>query len=325
MGYTPDLVTGVWVGNADYTPMVSSSGLSGAAPVWSQFMEFAVPYVTNGVPTPFVRPDGIVDKIVCRLSGTEPSSFCGTQYTEIFAFDQLPLPPSQDLARRINIDIWTGYQASEACDGPSKEDTVLNVADQWARQWFETGDGKAWLEDNNLPGIHPTRLSAIAGRAILNPLLKSISRRVRLFHLHPLKSKALPTPMKDSKNGYWNMVREKIPVRRTLLGEGNNPVKDGTFTTWSLSNVPNGIVTLRLTLIGEKAEVDKRIRLNLSLPTSHRASAYADRELLLQPVSRQRLQLPRWLLFQQIHPPWRQRRLPLQLHSANCQRRKVPE
>ncbi|MDP1779332.1 MAG: hypothetical protein Q8K73_03575, partial [Anaerolineales bacterium] len=49
--------------------------------------------------------------------------------------------------------------------------------------------------------------------------------------------------------------------------EGNNPVKDGTFTTWSLSNVPNGVVTLRLILIGDKAEVDKRIRLNLSLPT----------------------------------------------------------
>jgi penicillin-binding protein 1C len=70
MGYTPDLVTGVWVGNADYTPMVGSSGVSGAAPIWSQFMEFAVPYLTNGAPTPFTRPPGIVDKIVCSLSGT---------------------------------------------------------------------------------------------------------------------------------------------------------------------------------------------------------------------------------------------------------------
>ncbi|MDO9300480.1 MAG: transglycosylase domain-containing protein, partial [Anaerolineales bacterium] len=95
MGYTPDLATGVWVGNADYTPMVSSSGLSGAAPIWSQFMEFAVPYLTNGAPTPFNRPAGIVDKIVCKLSGTEPSNSCGNQYTEIFAFDQLPLPPGK--------------------------------------------------------------------------------------------------------------------------------------------------------------------------------------------------------------------------------------
>ena len=59
MGYTPDLVTGVWVGNADYTPMVSSSGLSGAAPIWSQFMEFAVPYLTNGAPTRSLAQQGL--------------------------------------------------------------------------------------------------------------------------------------------------------------------------------------------------------------------------------------------------------------------------
>lgn len=267
MGYTPDLVTGVWVGNADYTPMVSSSGLSGAAPVWSQFMEFAVPYVTNGVPTPFVRPDGIVDKIVCRLSGTEPSSFCGTQYTEIFAFDQLPLPPSQDLARRINIDIWTGYQASEACDGPSKEDTVLNVADQWARQWFETGDGKAWLEDNNLPRNPSYAPERDCREGDPQPIVEINLTEGQIISSPSLEIKGIA----DADEGFKKWVLEygqgEDPGSWTLLGEGNNPVKDGTFTTWSLSNVPNGIVTLRLTLIGEKAEVDKRIRLNLSLPT----------------------------------------------------------
>ena len=95
MGYTPDLVTGVWIGNADYTPMVGSSGVSGAAPIWSQFMEFAVPYLTNGAPTPFNRPAGIVDKVVCSLSGTEPSSSCSNQHTEIFVSDQPPLPVKQ--------------------------------------------------------------------------------------------------------------------------------------------------------------------------------------------------------------------------------------
>src|SRR5690606_31013853 len=32
MGYTPDLVVGVWVGNADYTPMINTTGVEGAAP-----------------------------------------------------------------------------------------------------------------------------------------------------------------------------------------------------------------------------------------------------------------------------------------------------
>lgn len=267
MGYTPDLVTGVWVGNADYTPMVSSSGLSGAAPIWSQFMEFAVPYVTNGAPTPFTRPDGIVDKIVCRLSGTEPSSFCEGQFTEIFAFDQPPLPASQDLARRIKIDLWTGYQASEACNGPSEEEIVLNVTDKWAREWFETGDGKAWLEDHGLPDnpyYAPEReckegdpqpiaeLNLTDGQVVTSPALE-------------IKGTA------DASEGFKKWVLEyglgEEPSAWVGLNESNSPIKDGTLATWNLSSLPNGIYTLRLTLIGDKAEVEKRIRLNLSLPT----------------------------------------------------------
>ena len=34
MGYTPDLVVGVWVGNADYTPMTLATGITGAGPIW---------------------------------------------------------------------------------------------------------------------------------------------------------------------------------------------------------------------------------------------------------------------------------------------------
>ena len=38
LGYTPDLAVGVWVGNADYTPMQNTTGLTGAAPIWADFM-----------------------------------------------------------------------------------------------------------------------------------------------------------------------------------------------------------------------------------------------------------------------------------------------
>ncbi|MDX1520765.1 MAG: PBP1A family penicillin-binding protein, partial [Anaerolineae bacterium] len=38
MGYTPDIVTGVWVGNADNTPMSGIGGSNGAGPIWQRFM-----------------------------------------------------------------------------------------------------------------------------------------------------------------------------------------------------------------------------------------------------------------------------------------------
>ena len=33
IGYSPDLAVGVWVGNADYTAMQNTTGLTGAAPL----------------------------------------------------------------------------------------------------------------------------------------------------------------------------------------------------------------------------------------------------------------------------------------------------
>lgn len=149
VGYTPDLAVGVWVGNADYTPMVNSTGLSGAAPIWSQFMQFAVPTLTGGNPTPFVRPPGIIDRIICAVSGAEPSQFCSNQRTEMFAADQPPLPADQDLWLKARVDNWTGYFESGECKGSTEERLLVNVSDPWAQRWLvETDTGRAWAENN---------------------------------------------------------------------------------------------------------------------------------------------------------------------------------
>src|SRR5690606_40577025 len=83
IGYTPELVVGVWVGNADFTPMVNTSGVTGAAPIWHNFMEAAL----AGRATPFARPAGIVDKTICGISGAEPSEFCPPQSLRTEQFD----------------------------------------------------------------------------------------------------------------------------------------------------------------------------------------------------------------------------------------------
>ncbi|MCB9146761.1 MAG: penicillin-binding protein [Anaerolineales bacterium] len=267
MGYTPDLVTGVWVGNADYTPMINSSGLSGAAPVWSQFMEYAVPYLTNYSPTPFTRPNGIVDTIVCRLGGTEPTNECGGQFTEVFAFDQPPLPKEQGLISRVEIDQWTGYQASNACDGPTDDRIVMNVTDPWARNWFETEAGRAWLEDHGLPK-NPTYAPERECKADdPQPKLEINLADGQLLNSPVVEVKGTANADENFKSWRLEFGLGENPGSWNLLAEGNNPVEDGAFTNWNVSNLPNGIVSLRLTIIGENAEVDKRIRLNLSLPT----------------------------------------------------------
>ena len=68
IGYTPGVVVGIWTGNADGRPMVDSSGLRGAAPLWNNIMQtiYGTPEMmqslwVNGRPPAngFVQPQGI--------------------------------------------------------------------------------------------------------------------------------------------------------------------------------------------------------------------------------------------------------------------------
>lgn len=267
MGYNPDLVTGVWVGNADYTPMVNSSGLRGAAPIWGQFMEFAVSYLTNGAPTPFSRPEGVVDKIVCRISGTEPSNACGSQYTEVFAADQPPLPPGKDLVRRVKIDRWTGLESSDACKGPSSEELVMNVTDKWGRDWLGTADGQFWLEDHGLPRKVTYAPERECSASDPQPVLELNLSDAQVIVSDKVEVKGSAAADQGFKKWILEYGQGAEPAAWTLLAESDSQIKDGLLYNWDLSSIPNGIISLRLTLVGENVDLEKRVVLNLSLPT----------------------------------------------------------
>ncbi|MEW6405254.1 MAG: transglycosylase domain-containing protein, partial [Chloroflexota bacterium] len=274
LGYTPDLVTGVWVGNADYTPMVNTTGLSGAAPIWSQFMEYAVLYVTGGNPSPFVRPLGIMDRIVCSLSGTEPSPWCkGGQYTEVFVSDQPPLPPGQDLIRNIKLDLWTGLEASEQCKGPSENVEVLNVTDKWAREWFETGQGRDWLEQHGLPRnpyYAPERECTSGDPQAVIEFGFSDGQVISSPQLNITGTAYADGAFKSWRLEYGN---GQDPGSWALLTQSEVPVRNGSLYNWDLSSLSNGTITLKLTVIGDRTEVEERIHLTVGLPTATPAPA----------------------------------------------------
>lgn len=272
MGYTPDLAVGVWVGNADYTPMVNTTGLSGAAPIWSQFMQFAVPYVSNNNPTPFVIPPGITERIICNTSGTEPSQWCrGGQRSEFFASDQLPLPRSQDLITQTTIDTWTGLIAGDACQEYAKEEMVMNVSDEWARRWFRTGDGRAWLEARDLPRNPFYKPERECSADDPRPLLQFTNlREVDTITESPLDIRAIINVTKGDFTG-WRLEygRGQDPSEWTVLAEGRNKYEQpDSIYKWDLDEVDGDRLTLRLYLMnGEDFYAEKRVFLTLNLPT----------------------------------------------------------
>ncbi|MEM8859385.1 MAG: transglycosylase domain-containing protein [Chloroflexota bacterium] len=83
IGYTPGLVVGVWAGNTDNTPMVNVSGLTGAAPLWQDYMlavygeaELQAILEVNGTlpPSDFKIPAGVEKRSVCTLSSIVPGA-----------------------------------------------------------------------------------------------------------------------------------------------------------------------------------------------------------------------------------------------------------
>ncbi|MFQ5435313.1 MAG: transglycosylase domain-containing protein, partial [Anaerolineae bacterium] len=77
MGFTPGLVVGVWTGNTDNSEMLHISGLTGAAPLWSDYMQavygdYALLEVlnVNGAPpaVEFTPPMGLEKRPLCAIA-----------------------------------------------------------------------------------------------------------------------------------------------------------------------------------------------------------------------------------------------------------------
>lgn len=68
IGYTPNFLTTVWVGNNDNKPMhpYLTSGITGAAPIWNKLMTFVLKNQPDLWP---VKPNNVIGRLVCWDSG----------------------------------------------------------------------------------------------------------------------------------------------------------------------------------------------------------------------------------------------------------------
>lgn len=272
MGYTPDLAVGVWVGNADNSPMQNTSGVSGAAPIWASFMQYAVPYLTSNNPSAFTRPEGIVDKVICAASGTEPSEYCTNQRSEIFAHDQPPLPKEEDLWKRVKVDTWTNLSESPACQGYTAEKFVVNVTDQFAIKWInETSQGKSWAEGMGFESpiiFVPTR-ACRADDPRPNLVFVGVDDH-QTITISPLDLYAVVDATSHFKSFYveYGMGINPPSWMRLVQEGGNRSSQPQKLLTWDLSAIEQGLVTIRLYMKSDNnGYAEKLFRLNIQVPT----------------------------------------------------------
>ncbi len=100
VGYTPNLVTGVWMGNNDGSFMDAVAGSLGPAPIWRNFMEQAESRLSW---EDFKVPAGIQSQSVCTSNGLKSHGSLAGTYLEVFAIstvpdkfcDEAPAPPPE--------------------------------------------------------------------------------------------------------------------------------------------------------------------------------------------------------------------------------------
>jgi len=80
VGYTSQLVVGVWVGNADNSAMRGTTGLTGAAPIWHDFMEVAL----KPLPIDPLAPPPGVQRVALTESGKLWAEGCPERKIEDF-------------------------------------------------------------------------------------------------------------------------------------------------------------------------------------------------------------------------------------------------
>lgn len=77
IGYTPDFVVTVWVGNSDNSPMSTiTSGLSGASPIWRTITDALIKQKGNHW---FTKPGGIVEARIDKRTGKKN---CGSNHPD---------------------------------------------------------------------------------------------------------------------------------------------------------------------------------------------------------------------------------------------------
>jgi len=86
VGYTRDVTIGVWVGNFDRTPLKSSTGVTGAAPIFHAVMLAATRRLHGAAGFDaraiVAAPEGLVEHEVCALSGMPANPWCPARQRE---------------------------------------------------------------------------------------------------------------------------------------------------------------------------------------------------------------------------------------------------
>jgi penicillin-binding protein 1C len=186
IGYTREVTVGVWVGNFDRRPLVGSSGVTGAGPIFHAVMLAAQHHVRGRVDSAadiVPRPPDLNAVEVCELSGMRSGGACPLRRREWLPPDTSPLPCSwHHQSDEGLLTLWPaeyrhwaaarGLLEEERRPSPQLKTTrALAVAAPQQGTPFEIlspADGTVYLIDPTLrPGFQAVALRATGAAGVI--------------------------------------------------------------------------------------------------------------------------------------------------------------
>lgn len=142
-GFTREITVVVWAGNFDGSPMIGSTGVTGAAPLFHDVMVAAM---RGRTPEPLVDANASVEVEVCALSGARPGPACPHRIRDRFPRGHVPAGECS-FHETVRID-----PRSDLLAGPGCADAVLRTFERYPPKYA------AWARAARRP-VAPDRSS----------------------------------------------------------------------------------------------------------------------------------------------------------------------
>lgn len=290
VGYTPEIVTAVWVGNTDNRSMGDgASGYRVASPIWNSFMSS---YLGNRQDVRFEQPSEIINLEICASSGVAASEKCAQTRQEIFFENQPPQPASQHFFREQSIDLWTLRLANEYCNdeamySANSFELLVNASPEVSKRYEKEVDtwlrseGQWWAGQYNFQYPPPPNQQILLDqacdpgqqrpRAIINEPAPSETRRGVI----KIGGEATAPDFSGYQLEYG--IGEN-PQSWTPIGPfKSSPQPGGELGELNLNTIgQSGPVTIRLVIFGadnpytqenDRVRKEQRVTINVDAPT----------------------------------------------------------
>jgi membrane peptidoglycan carboxypeptidase len=253
-GFTPELVAGVWAGNADNAPMynITSTSIS-----YRALRDFMIEALKDTPQSKWTRPPGMKEVETCTPSGLLATPDCGRKVKQWLPAD--PEIKKDDWFKRARVDIRTGDLATELTPPQfiserftfTIPDTVQGFARSQAEEWRRYVGARSQPAAGAPPTAEglPVRIDTPRSGQYFDDGVIGITGKAQ--------SDAFVSFRVEVGAG-------SAPSEWAQIANSTTPQPGGGLALWNIEDVPEGVYTIRLIVVdGNRGELQTFVSVNI--------------------------------------------------------------